>query len=78
MDMKVREARQQFCQLLDRVEKGEEVIIRRRGRIVARLVPPGPASPSLPDLREFRQSIPLSGPGLSETVRREREEHQDS
>jgi prevent-host-death family protein len=34
------EARNKLGQLLDRVEAGEEVVITRRGRIVARLVPP--------------------------------------
>ena len=28
-------------QLLDRVEAGEEVVITRRGKVVARMVPPG-------------------------------------
>ncbi len=37
------EARNKLGQLLDRVEAGEEVVITRRGRIVARLVPPRPA-----------------------------------
>ena len=37
------EARNKLGQLLDWVEAGEEVVITRRGRIVARLVPPRPA-----------------------------------
>ena len=37
------EAKNKLGQLLDRVEAGEEVVITRRGRIVARLVPPRPA-----------------------------------
>jgi prevent-host-death family protein len=36
-------ARNKLGQLLDWVEAGEEVVITRRGRIVARLVPPRPA-----------------------------------
>jgi prevent-host-death family protein len=36
-------ARNKFRQLLDWVEAGEEIIVTRRGRIVARLVPPRPA-----------------------------------
>ena len=35
-----REARSRLGQLLDRVEAGEEVVITRRGKAVARLVPP--------------------------------------
>jgi len=37
------EARNKLGQLLDWAEAGEEVAITRRGRIVARLVPPRPA-----------------------------------
>ena len=37
------EAKNRLGQLLDWVEAGEEVVITRRGRIVARLVPPSPA-----------------------------------
>ena len=33
------EAKNKFGSLLDRVEKGEEVVITRRGKVVARLVP---------------------------------------
>ncbi len=33
------EAKNKFSALLDRVEKGEEIVITRRGKIVARLVP---------------------------------------
>jgi prevent-host-death family protein len=34
------EAKNTLSQLLDRVEAGEEIVITRRGRPVARLVPP--------------------------------------
>lgn len=33
------EAKTKFASLLDRVERGEEVVITRRGRAVARLIP---------------------------------------
>ena len=38
------EAKNKLGQLLDLVEAGEEVVITRRGRVVARLVPPRPAA----------------------------------
>ena len=38
------EAKNKLGQLLDWVEAGEEVVITRRGRVVARLVPPCPAA----------------------------------
>jgi prevent-host-death family protein len=34
------EAKSRLGQLLDRVEAGEEIVITRRGKAVARLVPP--------------------------------------
>jgi len=37
------EAKNKFGQLLDWVEAGDEVVITRRGKIVARLVPPAEA-----------------------------------
>jgi prevent-host-death family protein len=36
------EAKNKLGQLLDRVERGEEIVITRRGRAVARLVPAEP------------------------------------
>jgi prevent-host-death family protein len=37
------EAKNKLGQLLDRVEAGEEITITRRGRVVARLMPPRPS-----------------------------------
>jgi len=37
------EAKNKLGQLLDLVELGEEIIITRHGKVVARLVPPKPA-----------------------------------
>jgi len=37
MQIKVKDARSKLSSLLDRVEKGEEIIITRRGKKVARL-----------------------------------------
>jgi prevent-host-death family protein len=39
------EAKTHLAALLDRVERGEEIEITRRGRIVARLVPAGGTHP---------------------------------
>lgn len=36
------EAKNRFGQLLDQVERGEEVVISRRGKAIARLVPAEP------------------------------------
>jgi len=42
MKIGITEARKKFGELLDRVGQGEEIIITRHGRAVARLVPSTP------------------------------------
>lgn len=70
----VREVRENLRAYIERVEAGEEVVIRRRGRAVARLVPPEPEASRFPDLTEFRASIEIKGEPASETVIRQRRE----
>ncbi len=57
----IAEAKSHFSALLADVEAGEEVVITRRGKPVARIVPePAPASPvfDLAALRAFVQAQP--------------------
>lgn len=67
------EAKSRLGQLLDWVEAGEEVVITRRGKIVARLVPPSAAFDRERDrraaqkIREMRKGITLSGLSLTVT-----------
>ena len=69
-----KKARSELSSLLRRVEKGEEVVILRRGKEIARLVPVrGPGS-RLPSLKDFRASIRVKGEPLSRTVVRIRDE----
>lgn len=42
-EIEASEAKNELERLLDWVEAGKEVVITRRGRVVARLVPPRPA-----------------------------------
>jgi prevent-host-death family protein len=75
MEISVKEARAKFSSLLNRVKDGEEVIIRRRGKEIARLVPPaGSEGRHLPSLTIFRRSLRVKGEPLSTTVRRGRKE----
>ena len=75
MEISVKEARAKFSSLLNQVKEGDEVIIRRRGKEIARLVPPaGSESKRLPSLRSFRSSLRVKGEPLSTTVRRGRKE----
>jgi prevent-host-death family protein len=66
-EVNVKDARSQLSALLDRVEKGEEIIIKRRGKRVAKIVPPGTVS-NLPSLKDFRASLKVRGKPLSQTV----------
>jgi prevent-host-death family protein len=68
MEINVKEARTKISSLLDRTQKGEEVVIVRRGKRVARLVPIDNINRRLPDLRTFRNSLSVKGGALSKAV----------
>ena len=60
------EAKTRLSELLDRVEQGQEVVISRRGRPVARLVPASDeakqrAAAAVQRLRELRSGTRLEG-----------------
>lgn len=64
----LRDARAGLPALLDGVARGEEVLIQRRGKAAARLVPPVRSHVPLPDLATFRASIRVKGKAMSTTV----------
>jgi len=72
MEIEVKEARSKFNSLPDRVQEGDEIVIRRRGKEVARSVPPKGEGKRLPALKKFRSTIKMKGEPLSEVVRKER------
>ena len=74
VEINAKEARSQFSSLLDIVEDGDEVIILRRGKPVARLVSVESKGKGLPDLSDFRSSIRCKGEGLSRVVIQGRKE----
>ena len=74
MEIGAKEARGKFSSLLKTVERGEEVIILRRGKQIARLIPSSNSKRTLPGLKEFRASIRVKGRPLSVDVVRGREE----
>lgn len=59
------EAKSRLGQLLDRVEAGEEIVITRRGKAVARLVPPdstfdrGRSRKAVQAIRAMRKGVTL-------------------
>ncbi len=61
MEVSVKEARNSISKLLDRTQRGEEILISRRGKKVARLVPVDISEKRLPDLSDFRASIAVRG-----------------
>ncbi len=70
----VRDARAGLPALLDRVARGEEIVIQRRGKAAARLVPLSQPHMPLPDLTTFRASIRVKGKPMSATVIKGRRE----
>jgi prevent-host-death family protein len=70
----VAEARSRFKALLDEVSAGHPVSVVRRGREVARLVPPRRKARRLPALGPLRASIRVTGEAASRTVVRARRE----
>jgi prevent-host-death family protein len=74
MEISAKEARGKLSSLLKRVEKGDEIVVVRRGKQVARLVPFRRKEKRLPQLREFRASIRVKGEPLSVAILHGREE----
>ena len=78
-NISVAAAKSQLSAILDRVEAGEEVVITRRGKAVARLTAEKPAKrgkgSSLAMLAAFRATLPIS-PVSTEAFVREQGEHE--
>lgn len=74
----VREVRLHLRKILAWVENGEEVLVTRRNKTVARLVPFGPSSlASVPDFAARARAIwgsPSKETGLSNAILTERDE----
>lgn len=68
------EAKTRFGQLLDQVEAGDEIVITRRGKIVARLVPPAGAvdreagAQAAARIRARRRGIRLGGLKIEDLI----------
>ncbi len=70
----VAEARRTLRALLDEVARGREVAVLRRGKEVARIIPPPERHRRLPSLASFRASLKPKGEPLSQAVLRTRRE----
>lgn len=68
------EAKSRLGQLLDWVEAGEEVVITRPGKVVARLVPPSMAFDpergrrAAERIREMRKGVTLAGVAIKDLI----------
>jgi prevent-host-death family protein len=69
----IKQARQELPDLIDRAEAGEEIIITRQGKAVARLVAAPRAPKALPSLKDFRRGIGNAGTSAAQLVRGERD-----
>jgi len=74
VEINAKEARGKLSSLLKKVEKGDEIVVVRRGKQVARLIPFQKKEKHLPQLREFRASIKIKGKPLSATISNSRGE----
>jgi prevent-host-death family protein len=73
----VQEAASQLGSLLERVARGEEVILIEQNKEVARLVPPLGREQWLSRTRQFRTSLQVQGEALSATVMKARQEERN-
>ncbi|WP_094555550.1 type II toxin-antitoxin system Phd/YefM family antitoxin [Synechococcus sp. 1G10] len=65
----VAEAKAQLSSLLDVVESGQPVVITRRGKAIAELVPRHAVRDLLPQLQALRDSLPQQVTSGVETMR---------
>ncbi len=68
MDIGTKDLRRRLSEILDRVARGERVIVRRRGRPAVALAPLVPRSSRLPSLAAFRARLRVRGRSLSAEV----------
>jgi prevent-host-death family protein len=65
----IKQARQELAGLIDRAQAGEEVIITRKGKPVAKLIAEPKAFKPLPSLAEFRKGLGQTGAAAGELLR---------
>jgi len=68
MDIGTKDLRRRLSEILDRVARGERVIVRRRGRLAVTLAPLVPPASRLPSLAAFRAGLRVRGRPLSAEV----------
>ena len=66
--VQVNKIREHLAKYLAEAEQGEEIVITRHSKPVARLLPVDYGKPVFPDLEEFRKKIKVSGKPMSEEI----------
>lgn len=74
LNVNLADAKSRLSELVDRVEKGEEIVITRHGRPVARLLALERPKKPIPSMAEFRARMPKLKESLSESLRKVRDE----
>jgi prevent-host-death family protein len=69
----IKQARQELPNLINRAEAGEEIVITRQGKPVAKLIPAPKTLKPLPSLTAFRREIGRTGTPAAQIVREERD-----
>ena len=69
----IKQARQTLPELIDQIEAGEEIVLTRRGKVVARLIPAPRETKTLPPLKEFRQRVAQLGTPAAKLLREDRD-----
>jgi len=73
-NVSVAEAKAKLSEILDNVEKGEEVVITRRGRPMARLAAFDKPLKPVNSLARFRATMPSAKTPAAKIIRRMRDE----
>ncbi|HWG76456.1 MAG TPA: type II toxin-antitoxin system prevent-host-death family antitoxin [Steroidobacteraceae bacterium] len=69
----IKQARQELPDLVDRAGAGEEIVITRQGKPVAKITAISCSPKSLPSLARFRQSLGNNGTPAADLLRSERD-----
>jgi prevent-host-death family protein len=68
LEVTAAEAKAKISSLLDAVEAGQSVVITRRGKAIAELVPRRAVRDLLPQLQALRNSLPEQSSSAVETI----------
>lgn len=77
IEIGVKEFRDQLSLILDKIQNGEEIIIKRRGKKIAKIINYKEMATPLESIKDFREKIHIKGKTLSQTVIYQRTNERD-